>query len=201
MLFSCPIHVHCVSYLQMLCALCHSLFCKKLIMIYFIPNMCLFHSFSSGTGFQGRGVCSWFLFGLMLDPPWFNVITSGPGFQGPGFISVQDIYKDVSDNWSHTHTYIYILIFKYIDILCIHIYIYIYTYICLFHSFSSGPGFQGPGLCWHVFFLIFPVVVRCPNSCWCHILFSKACWGQRDQNLECNCEDLGEAWPGGTGCC
>ena len=64
--------------------------------------------------------------------------SSGPGFQGPGFISVQNIYKDVSDNWSHIYIYIHR-----------HIYIYIGN-IGLFHSFSSGPGFQGPGLCWHV---------------------------------------------------
>ena len=95
--------------------------------------------------------------GLFLIPFWFDVrppliqcYNQWTWFPGPWFHFAQDIYKDVSDNWSHTH--IYIFMFQYIDILCIHIYIYIYTCICLFHSFSSGPGFQGPGLCWHVFF-------------------------------------------------
>ena len=143
MLFSCPIHVHCVSYLQMLCALYHSLFCKKLIMIYFIPNMCLFHSFSSGTGFQGRGVCSWFLFGLMLDPPWFNVITSGPGFQGPGFISHR-IYTRMLLIIDPTHTYIYIYIYvsihRHIMYTYIHIYLYMYLFISFILQWTWFPG-------------------------------------------------------------
>ena len=34
-----------------------------------------------------------------------------------------------------------------------------------------------------------------------HYLFPTPCWGQRNQNFECNCGDLEEAWPGGTGWC
>ena len=59
--------------------------------------MCLFSFILQWNWIPG----SW---GLFLIPFWFdvrspfNVITSGPGFQGPGFISIQNIYKDVSDN-------------------------------------------------------------------------------------------------------
>ena len=34
-----------------------------------------------------------------------------------------------------------------------------------------------------------------------HYLFPTPSWGQRNQDFECNCGDLEEAWPGGTGCC
>ena len=45
---------------------------------------------------------------------------SGLGFEGSGFIFVNNICKEVYHDLSQ---------------------------ICLFHSFSSGPGFQGRGVC------------------------------------------------------
>ena len=129
MLSSCPIHVHCVSYLQILCARYHSLFCKKfIIMIYILYPKYVFISFI----FQWNCIPgSW---GLFLIPFWFdvrspfNVITSGPGFQGPGFISVKNIYKDVL---IIDPTYVYR------HIIYIYICIYIYTYIFVYFTHSQ----------------------------------------------------------------
>ena len=116
--------------------------------IYIYTYICLFHSFSSG-----------------------------PGFQGPGFICVQTYTRRFT---TIDPTYIYIFIYVYV---CIYIYIFIekntyrtYTYMKIYLFISlilQWTWFPAP---WFVLtcFPYFPVVVRCPNSCWCHILFPKA---------------------------
>ena len=70
--------------------------------------------------------------------------------------------------------------------------------MCLFHPFSSGPGFQGPGLFLIPVWLKFPVQwsVRCPNSCWCAFYFPHHVDAKETRTL--NATDLEEAWPGGT---
>ena len=112
-----------------------------------LSQICLFHLFSSGPGPWGL----FFLNIFWLDIP-FNDGTpqfrqwTGPGFHRSCFMFVQNICKEFHNDLSQ---------------------------MCVFHSCSSGFGFQVLGL-----FLI-PVwlkcprqwSVRCPNSCWCTIYF------------------------------
>ena len=93
-------------------------------------------------------------------------------------VLVSFVYKHIQEGSPRSipHIYIYIYVYVYIYIFIekntyrTYTYMKIYLFISLILQWTWFPA---P---WFVLtcFPYFPVVVRCPNSCWCHILFPKA---------------------------